>query len=213
MCRLSDSSLLCASVYSGSFSCLIKNDPSIETIVSHLQAHGFHVVSRERKDEIVHVHFYGHQSSGAFLLGEFVLVRARRFFQATFKCRVRKRVAGGPPSSGGAVLTAQWTCLWVLGRSGSRRPTLSRTSISRSCLSWTKPDGVCGLSGLEPETGPRCRPAQWDGAIQPAQRCVSHCWTKTVWKRNRHVCTHAWQPQDPFATSLGICLLTRQFAV
>lgn len=56
----------------------------------HLEAHGFHVVAVEQKDSVLQVYFYGSQyGTDTVFLCEFVLLFARRFFQATFKCEVR----------------------------------------------------------------------------------------------------------------------------
>ncbi|ETI49624.1 hypothetical protein F441_06478 [Phytophthora nicotianae CJ01A1] len=75
----------------GAFSCTFANQPSRTDLERHLGAHGFHVVAAEQKDSVLQVYFYGSQyGTDTFFLCEFVLLFARRFFQATFKCRERE---------------------------------------------------------------------------------------------------------------------------
>ncbi|POM79596.1 Transmembrane protein [Phytophthora palmivora] len=75
----------------GAFSCTFTNQPSRSNLEEHLRAHGFHVVAAEQKDSVLQVYFYGSQyGSNTVFLCEFVLLFARRFFQATFKCNERE---------------------------------------------------------------------------------------------------------------------------
>ncbi|KAG2938797.1 hypothetical protein PC115_g3565 [Phytophthora cactorum] len=75
----------------GAFSCTFANQPSRADLEQHLGAHGFHVVAAEQKDSVLQVYFYGSQyGTDTFFLCEFVLLFARRFFQATFKCKERE---------------------------------------------------------------------------------------------------------------------------
>lgn len=57
---------------------------------THLRAFGFHVVACDAKDNVLQTYFFAHQLGQAdvFFLCEFVLIYSRRFFQATFKCKV-----------------------------------------------------------------------------------------------------------------------------
>ncbi|KAG1708167.1 hypothetical protein DVH05_024850 [Phytophthora capsici] len=82
--------VFCISSNSGSFSCTFANQPSRTDLERHLEANGFHVVAAEQKDSVLQVYFYSSQyGTETFFLCEFVLLFARRFFQATFKCKVR----------------------------------------------------------------------------------------------------------------------------
>ncbi|KAG6966046.1 hypothetical protein JG688_00006956 [Phytophthora aleatoria] len=74
----------------GAFSCTFANQPSRADLEQHLGAHGFHVVAAEQKDSVLQVYFYGSQYGTDTFLCEFVLLFARRFFQATFKCKERE---------------------------------------------------------------------------------------------------------------------------
>ncbi|KAF4038111.1 Beta2-adaptin appendage C-terminal sub-domain [Phytophthora infestans] len=75
----------------GAFSCTFANQPSRVELEQHLAAHGFRVVAAEQKDSVLQVYFYASQyGTDTFFLCEFVLLFARRFFQATFKCRERE---------------------------------------------------------------------------------------------------------------------------
>ncbi|KAG7385324.1 hypothetical protein PHYPSEUDO_001626 [Phytophthora pseudosyringae] len=75
----------------GAFSCTFTNQPSRADVERHLGTHGFHVVAAEYKDSVLQVYFYGSQyGSDTVFLCEFVLLFARRFFQATFKCKERE---------------------------------------------------------------------------------------------------------------------------
>lgn len=72
----------------GAFSCTFANQPSQSDIQHHLEVHGFRVVAAEQKDCVLHVYFYGSQDeTDVVFLCEFVLLLARRFFQAIFKCK------------------------------------------------------------------------------------------------------------------------------
>lgn len=75
---------------SGAFSCSFTNRPTRVEVETHLQAQGYHVVATEQRDQVLQVYFCAHQlGTDTFFLCEFVLLFARRFFQATFKCQVR----------------------------------------------------------------------------------------------------------------------------
>ncbi|EEY69205.1 uncharacterized protein PITG_05408 [Phytophthora infestans T30-4] len=75
----------------GAFSCTFANQPSRVELEQHLAAHGFRVVAAEQKDSVLQVYFYASQyGTDTFFLCEFVLLFARRFFQATFKCSERE---------------------------------------------------------------------------------------------------------------------------
>lgn len=75
----------------GSFSCSFTNEPTKRSVGEHLRAVGFHVVACDARDGVVQAYFYAQQLGAAdvVFLCEFVLISARRFFQATFKCQVR----------------------------------------------------------------------------------------------------------------------------
>ncbi|KAG6613488.1 putative transmembrane protein [Phytophthora cinnamomi] len=75
----------------GAFSCSFANQPTRADLERHLEAHGFHIVTAEQKDSaVLQVYFYGSQyGTDTIFLCEFVLLFARRFFQATFKCKDR----------------------------------------------------------------------------------------------------------------------------
>ncbi|KAG7379746.1 hypothetical protein PHYBOEH_011809 [Phytophthora boehmeriae] len=75
----------------GAFSCNFTNQPSRSDLDRHLSVQGFHVVAIEQKENVLQVYFYGAQyGTDTFFLCEFVLLFARRFFQATFKCKDRE---------------------------------------------------------------------------------------------------------------------------
>ncbi|KAL7689504.1 putative TBP domain superfamily, beta-adaptin appendage subdomain-containing protein [Plasmopara halstedii] len=78
----------------GGFSCTFTNQPSRADIERHLKVNGFDVVAIEQKNSVLQVHFYGTQhSTGVIFLCEFVVLLARRFFQVTFKSKVRLSVS------------------------------------------------------------------------------------------------------------------------
>ncbi|KAF1330245.1 Transmembrane protein, partial [Globisporangium splendens] len=73
----------------GSFSCLFTNKPSKRDVDAHLRKFGFHVIGSDAKDNVLQTHFYAYQyGTDLAFLCEFVLVFSRRFFQATFKCKI-----------------------------------------------------------------------------------------------------------------------------
>lgn len=85
--------LLC----SGSFSCIFTNQPTKRDVETHLRAFGFHVVACDAKDNVLQAYFFAQQlgQPDVFFLCEFVLIYSRRFFQATFKCKVQyERIRG-----------------------------------------------------------------------------------------------------------------------
>ncbi|KAE8914131.1 hypothetical protein PF005_g16046 [Phytophthora fragariae] len=74
----------------GAFSCSFANQPTRADLERHVAANGFHLVAVEQKDSVLQVYFYGSQyGTDTVFLCEFVLLFARRFFQATFKCKDR----------------------------------------------------------------------------------------------------------------------------
>ncbi|KAL4160151.1 hypothetical protein PRNP1_000722 [Phytophthora ramorum] len=75
----------------GAFSCTFSNQPTRADVERHLCANGFHIVAAEQKDSVLQVYFYRSQyGTDTVFLCEFVLLFARRFFQATFKCKERE---------------------------------------------------------------------------------------------------------------------------
>lgn len=69
---------------------MFTNHPTRAEVEVHLQANGFRVLSAEHHDNVLQIYFYASQlGADSFFLCEFVLLFARRFFQATFKCKVR----------------------------------------------------------------------------------------------------------------------------
>lgn len=80
---------LCFPFRSGSFSCIFQNQPSKRDVEKHLQSFGFHVVSCDAKDNVLQAYFCAFQyGTDVCFLCEFVMIFSRRFFQATFKCKV-----------------------------------------------------------------------------------------------------------------------------
>ncbi|TYZ60573.1 hypothetical protein PybrP1_006530 [[Pythium] brassicae (nom. inval.)] len=79
----------------GSFSCNFANEPTKRGVAEHLRAFGFHVVACDARDGVLQAYFYAQQLGAAdvVFLCEFVLISARRFFQATFKCQERAAAA------------------------------------------------------------------------------------------------------------------------
>lgn len=74
---------------SGSFSCPFNREPLRQDVEAHLLSHGFHVVATEAKENVLQVYFHAYQmGTDVYFLGEFVFLFSRRFFQATFKCKV-----------------------------------------------------------------------------------------------------------------------------
>lgn len=108
---------------SGAFSCVFANHPTRAEVEAHLAANGFRVLSAEQHDNVLQVYFYSSQlgAADAVFLCEFVLLFARRFFQATFKCKVRIAEAGNF-----AMVVALWRWLNL------RRPPRRSGRSSRS---------------------------------------------------------------------------------
>jgi len=78
---------------------------------------------------VLQVYFYGAQyGTDTVFLCEFVLLFARRFFQATFKCKVKLQYPLHTVVMGGSDDAAA-----TRARRATRPQTLSQGSTSRSC--------------------------------------------------------------------------------
>lgn len=170
-------SRVCVRTCRGSFSCIFTNQPTKRDVETHLRAFGFHVVACDAKDNVLQTYFFAHQlgQPDVFFLCEFVLIYSRRFFQATFKCKVRRlwgrlsrrhaleARAPPPPIHPSILSVAAVSCarlsvclsryrrnplLHCVCRSARRPRTLSRASTSRSSWSSRATDRLAWCSEM-----------------------------------------------------------------